>query len=210
MKIIIDCLSRISSSRHHRKYRDMMLYYLDEDGRKKICYGTDGQSINYEDTALLNYRKLEAWNLLIDEVVAFTKRHGINGVNLDNGQAWPQVMEVDVEELMRMDVDGKPAYSAADMMNGEIVIRNENYGYWNTTTMESYPNPFFIKMTRRLWELFPDFMIIGECWGGFKFENRQIILARSGVIPRLYKMPQAISSIFGKKLYKDGRVNACE
>ena len=23
-------------------------------------------------------------------------------------------------------------------------------------------------------------------------------------------MPQAISSIFGKKLYKDGRVNACE
>lgn len=42
MKIVIDCLSRISSSRHHRKYRDLMLYYLDEDGRKKICYGTDG------------------------------------------------------------------------------------------------------------------------------------------------------------------------
>ena len=119
-------------------------------------------------------------------------------------------MEVDLEELMRMDVDGQPAYSAADVLNGEIVIRNENYGYWNTTTMESYPNPFFIKMSRRLWESCPDFMIIGECWGGFKFENRQIILARSGIIPRLYKMPQAISSIFGKKLYKDGRVTPCE
>jgi hypothetical protein len=81
-------------------------------------------------------------------------------------------MEVDLEELMRLDVDGEPAYSAADVMNGEIVIRNENYGYWNTNTMESYPNPFFIKMARRLWENVPDFMIIGECWGGFKFENR--------------------------------------
>jgi len=51
-------------------------------------------------------------------------------------------------------------------------------------------------------------MIIGECWGGFMFEHRQIILARSGIIPRLYKLPMAISSLFGKKLLKDGRVEA--
>lgn len=62
-----------------------MLHYLDELGIKKICYGTDGQAINYEDTALLNYRKLEAWNLLIEEVVNFTEKHGINGIHLDNG-----------------------------------------------------------------------------------------------------------------------------
>ncbi len=49
-------------------------------------------------------------------------------------------------------------------------------------------------------------MIIGECWGGFKFEHRQIILARSGVIPRLYKLPQTICSLFGKKLHRDGRI----
>lgn len=172
MKIVIDCLTRISSSRPHRKYRDLLLYYLDEDGRKKICYGTDGQSINYEDTALLNYRKIESWNLLINEVITFAVKHGINGIHLDNGQAWPQIMEVDLEELMRLDVDGEPAYTPADVMNGEIVIRNENYGYWNTNTMESYPNPFFIKMCKKLWEAIPDFMVLGECWGGFKFENR--------------------------------------
>ena len=49
-------------------------------------------------------------------------------------------------------------------------------------------------------------MIVGECWGGFKFEHRQIILARSGVIPRLYKLPQTICSLFGKKLHRDGRL----
>ena len=89
VKVIVDCLARISSSRSHRKYRDLMLYYLDEEGKKRICYGTDGQSLNYEDSAMLNYRKVEAWNLLIEEVLNFSKRHGINGINLDNGQAWP-------------------------------------------------------------------------------------------------------------------------
>ena len=42
VKVIVDCLARISSSRHHRKFRDLLLHYLDEDGRRHICYGTDG------------------------------------------------------------------------------------------------------------------------------------------------------------------------
>lgn len=81
-------------------------------------------------------------------------------------------MELDVEELTRVDVDGTPAYSPMDFMNGEIVLRNENYGYWNTNMMEKYPNPFFIKMSKKIWEQFENFMIIGECWGGYMFENR--------------------------------------
>lgn len=71
IKIIVDCLARISSSRHHRKFRDLLLHYLDEDGRRHICYGTDGQALKYEDTAMLNYRKVEAWNMLVEEVVNF-------------------------------------------------------------------------------------------------------------------------------------------
>ena len=42
IKVIVDCLARISSSRHHRKFKDLLLHYLDEDGRRRICYGTDG------------------------------------------------------------------------------------------------------------------------------------------------------------------------
>ena len=206
MKIITDSLTRISSSRNHRKYRELMLHYLDEDGKKKICYGTDGQSINYEDTAILNYRKVESWNLLIDEVISFATKHGTDGIHLDNGQAWPQILEIDTEELTRVDADGQPAYTAADLLNGEVVIRNENCGYWNTNSMETYANPFFIKMCKKVWEAQPDFMIIGECWGGFKFENRHIIMARSAIIPRMFKLPQAICQIFGKRLFKDGRV----
>ena len=44
VKVIVDSLARISSSRHHRKYKDLLLNYLDEDGRRHVCYGTDGQA----------------------------------------------------------------------------------------------------------------------------------------------------------------------
>mmetsp|Transcript_44464 Transcript_44464/g.32571 ORF Transcript_44464/g.32571 Transcript_44464/m.32571 type:complete len:99 (+) Transcript_44464:2073-2369(+) len=98
-------------------------------------------------------------------------------------------MEPDLEELTRLDVDGQQAYSPLDFMNGEVVIRNENYGYWNTNMIEKYPNPFFIKLTKALWDRNPNFMVLGECWGGVGLEHRQLILARSGVIPRMFKLP---------------------
>lgn len=121
---------------------------------------------------MLNYRKLESWELLIDEVLNYTEKFGIDGIHMDNGQAWPQIMEPDVEELSRLDVDDQPAYSPEDFMNGEVVLRNENHGYWNSNNMETYPNPFFIKMCKKLWFHNSDLMIIGECWGGFMFEHR--------------------------------------
>ena len=89
MKVIVDSLARISSSRHHRKYKKLLLNYLDEDGRRHICYGTDGQAQKFEDTAMLNYRKQEAWDLLIDEIITYSEKYGIDGIHMDNGQAWP-------------------------------------------------------------------------------------------------------------------------
>ena len=209
VKIIVDSLARVSSSRHHRKYKDLLLHYLNEDGRREICYGTDGQAQNFMDTAMLNYRKIECWDLQIDEILTYANKHDVDGIHLDNGQAWPQIMQPDVEELKRIDEDGLPAYTPEDFMDGNVVVRNENHGYWNTNIMETYPNPFFIKLAKKCWTKRPNFMIIGECWGGFMFENRQIILARSAVIPRLFKLPITISSLFGKKLHKDGRIEKC-
>jgi hypothetical protein len=38
---------------------------------------------------MLNYRKIEAWDLLIDEVLAYVTKMEVDGIHLDNGQAWP-------------------------------------------------------------------------------------------------------------------------
>lgn len=76
--------------------------------------------------------------------------------------------------------------------------------------MEQHANPFFVKLCKQLWQKFPNFMILGECWGGYKFELRHIMLARSGVIPRLFKLPQTICSLLGKKLHSDGQLTQNE
>ena len=54
----------------------------------QICYGSDGKSVTYEDSAILNYRKKESWDLLISEIKTLIDKYNIDGVHLDNCQAW--------------------------------------------------------------------------------------------------------------------------
>lgn len=132
MRILIDGLTRVSSARPHKRYLDHVLHNLDESGKKTICFGTDGRALNFEDTALLNYRKKEVWDLFLKEVIEFTDKFGIDGIHLDNGQAWPQIMQLDVDEMYRTDCDGAPAYSDQEIFNGAVVLPNENCGYWGS------------------------------------------------------------------------------
>ena len=207
IKIIIDSLSRISSSRAHRKYRDILLRYLDLQGKLQICYGSDGKSVRYEDSAILNYRKKESWDLLITEIKTLIDKYNIDGVHLDNCQAWPQIMELDTAELYRIDVDGHPAYTSLDILNGEIVMPNKESGYWDTDLCETYANPLLIKLTKAIWNYYPNFIFIGECWLNEKFSQRHINLTKSGVIPRLYTLPIVLCEVLGKKIQRDGRID---
>jgi starch synthase len=89
IKIVIDSLTRISSARPHKKYKKYFVYRLDEHNKQVTLYGTDGRSYHFEDTILLNYRKKRVWEVLLDEIVAFKDKYGVNGIHLDNGHAWP-------------------------------------------------------------------------------------------------------------------------
>ena len=71
---------------------NILLHYLDNKGKVQICYGTDGHSVHYEDSAVLNYRKIEAWDLLVNEILDLVDKYQIDGIHLDNCQAWPQIM----------------------------------------------------------------------------------------------------------------------
>jgi hypothetical protein len=206
MKIIVDSLARISSSRAHRRYKKILLNSLDEKGKVNLCYGTDGISTSYEDTALLNYRKVETWDLLVDDILNLALKYDIDGVHLDNCQAWPQIMKINLDEMARLDSDLKPAYTLMEIMDGEIVYRDEDCGYWDSETSIEYPNPMLVKLSKKLWKNCPRFIIIGECWMTSKFVNRHINLAKSGIIPRLYTLPRTLSSVFGRKIHKTGQI----
>ena len=208
IKIILDSLSRISSSRAHRKYRNILLRYLDENGKTQICYGSDGKSVRYEDSAVLNYRKVETWDLLVEEIRLLIEKYNIDGVHLDNCQAWPQIMELDASEMYRIDIDGKPAFSPMDILNGEIVIPNTENGYWSTDTCEDYPNPLLIKLTRNIWNIYPEFIFFGECWLNEKYSQRHINLTKSGIIPRMYTLPIIICEMLGKHIQRNGTIES--
>ena len=208
MKIVIDSLSRISSSRAHRKYRDILLRYLDTQGKLQICYGSDGKSVRYEDSAILNYRKKESWDILINEIKILIGKYKIDGIHLDNCQAWPQIMELDTAELFRIDIDGKPAYTPLEILNGEIVMPNVESGYWDTDYYDSYANPLLIKLTKSVWNFFPNFIFIGECWLNEKFSQRHVSLTKSGIVPRLYTLPMILCEVLGKKIQRDGRIDS--
>lgn len=204
MKVILDSLARISSSRANRKYKNILLHYLDNNGKVQICYGTDGHSVHYEDSAVLNYRKVEAWDLLVNEILDLVDKYQIDGVHLDNCQAWPQIMEIDLNEVYRIDTDGKPAYTPMEILNGEIVTPNKESGYWDSDMCETYPNPMLIKLTKEIWKKYPSFVFFGECWLNEKFSSRHCSLAKSGIIPRMYTLPIIISEIFGRKIQRNG------
>ena len=60
---------------------------------------------------LLNYRKVEAWDLLVSEAKTLLQNFKIGGLCLSEAQGYPFIMALDTSELLRRDVDGEHYYS---------------------------------------------------------------------------------------------------
>lgn len=210
VKILLDSLTRISSSRPHRRYRDLFLHCIDDKGKVQIIYGSDGHSVFYEDTACLNYRKLESWDLLVYDLLELSAKYDIDGVHFDNCQSWPQINEVNIDEMMRIDYDEESAYSNEEILSGKIVTQEES-GFWTTDLIEEYPNPFLIKITKEVWKKKPNFIFVGESWSNrTKFNNRHVALCKSGILPRLYTLPRAIAQCLGRRIHRNGYIELCQ
>ena len=101
-----------------------------------------------------------------------------------------------------IDEDKSRRYTNYEIMNGKIVLPNEECGFWNAFDIENlsediYPNPLFIKLTKSIWEYFPDFIFIGEFNDkNLKYTNRQFILSKSGLIPKIYILPEVFSHLY--------------
>ena len=62
-------VTRISSSRPHRRYKKDLVHTIDAQGRLVAMFGTDGRSLHFEDTIVLNNRKKRVWDDLLEEVI---------------------------------------------------------------------------------------------------------------------------------------------
>lgn len=200
---VVDALERVSRRRAHRKYTSLGVMTRDERGVLVSHPGTDGRVITWEESALLNYRKVETWALLISEVKRLARDYGVRGIRLDNAQSCPPIMTMDAEELFRLDPDGVPHYSLSDILYGTVVLRNEESGYWASEAGADcrYANPFLVKLTRELWNEYPTFMVLGE-----SHFHREPQLVASGVVPHSMRVSQILASISGMSLRRDGSV----
>ena len=204
MKIFIDLLSRVSSSHYHKKYKKLLLNYMDKQGKVQILYGAQGISLNYEDNMILNYRDIDSWNLLIEDTLNLCKKYNISGIHLDNAQLWPNINSIDFDEMFREEVDepNSRRYTNYEIINGKIVLPNEECGFWNSFDIENlsediYPNPLFVKLTKSIWENYPEFIFIGEFNDkNLKYVNRHFVLSKSGLVPKIYIFPEVFSHLY--------------
>ena len=210
VKILVDCLARVSSTHYHRRYKGEEFFVMNETGKLVVCYGTDGRAIRYDDTFLLNYRKSSVWNLLVDDVLSFVQKYDVDGIHLDNAHAWPQVLVRNEVEMFRKDPDGEYHFTTQEIFDGMVVQRNEFFGFWQSSARYTYANPLFFKLCKELWKSFPDFIVVADVWSGSGLEDRVSTIPRSGPIPRMYELPVKLASIFGRRLHKNGQVDSIE
>ncbi|PHJ25551.1 glycogen [Cystoisospora suis] len=189
MKVLVEISSSVSASHPHRRYSPLLLHFEDGEGKKQVFYGGDNRGLLPQEMAVLNFRKLETWQLFVDDVKLWFKKFGIDGVRIANAQEVPQLLCVDTTALSRKDADGQFHYAAQDIVMGEVIVPHSSSlaGYWSLASLAafasspcssfrsvsslaplpgrlSYANPFYIKLCRSIWLESPDFFIIGECW----------------------------------------------
>ena len=199
MRVALQCDAAISASRPHRKYKDILARTLDIKGQAVVHAGSDGLENQWEDQQMLNYRRVETWDLLVSEAKTLVQNFGIGGLYLPDAQSYPFIMALDSGELLRRDVDGETHYTEKEMLQGEVVVANAEVGFWTTRAAKKYPNPILVKLTRALWSIAPDFTILGEShWG------RSGALARSGVVPHALDLVSAIATTLGRCVDKNG------
>lgn len=205
MKILVDATSRISIRGSHRKYRNLHCSTVDENGISNITIATDGAEQIWKDCQLLNYRKQKTWDLYIQDILQWAKL-GVHGIRIESAHSCPLILKPDINELERMDSDGQFHYDLQEILDGDYVLpfTNEAYtfGYYGTNAFErDYPNPFFIKLTSTIWQNYPEFIFTGEVY----WERHQNAII-SGLIPFSTGISQALSSVFGTGLRKDGTI----
>ena len=219
IKIFIDMLSSVSSSHFHKKYNNLNLNYIDKFGKMQCLFGTEGDSIKYEDNMILNYRDINTWNLLISDISELCEKYNISGIHLNNAQNWPQIYAVDEKEMLRVNIEDDQMirhYSNFEIINGNVVLPNQECGYWNSFNIEInrnentenddensniieniYPNPLFIKLTKNIWEKYPEFIFVGEFINNsLKYNNREYVLGKSGLVPKLNMLPEIFTYIY--------------
>eukprot|EP01138_Halocafeteria_seosinensis_P003736 gb/GECG01003819.1/.p1 GENE.gb/GECG01003819.1/~~gb/GECG01003819.1/.p1 ORF type:complete len:2286 (+),score=259.53 gb/GECG01003819.1/:1-6858(+) len=131
IRVILPLTGGVAASRYHRQYRGLTCCTLDTSGQRVTHPGSDGNENQWEDQVLLNYRKVESWDLLVDEMEILVTEYNAGGIYLADAQSFPFIFALDCSEMFRRDVDGEMHYTPEEILFGEVVLNNNEQGYWS-------------------------------------------------------------------------------
>jgi hypothetical protein len=135
MKVIVDLFDRIGSLHMAKRYRSLLLNHINSKRIFTHFHGANGKSnFSFSNTSILNYRKKEAWDLLVEEAVAFVEEFGVDGLHLDNCNLWPTMKRINKAEMYRKDADGEQAYSNHDILEGQVIDPEDDRIIWPDCT----------------------------------------------------------------------------
>lgn len=100
-------------------------------------------------------------------MITLAREHDIDTFFLQDGQSWPIILRSDQQAILRdsSQKNGVETDCLKRMMEGSIVLENEEGGYWgNAELCESgYPNPFLVKVARKMSELSDHILVCSAC-----------------------------------------------
>lgn len=163
---------------------DWRVRCYDGSGNLVVRASTDGKFGSWNDGALLNYRKLEVWEWLVDSVVKLIREFDIDGIRFDSAHAVPVMMQRN-NYPFRFN-ESRPH---EEMVEGTIIVndREDDHlittGYYDSACRDLIANPFqtfFVgAIQQALREVGKGFFVyLAECYWG-----RERYLSRSGIIP---------------------------
>ena len=85
-------------------------------------------------------------------MIIWYREYDINTFFHQDGQSWPIILEADPDA---------PPQTDYSLMEGTAVLENEENGYWTCLSAldSGYPNPFLVKIARKMNEVSSDILI---------------------------------------------------
>ncbi|MBN1533957.1 MAG: glycogen/starch synthase [Spirochaetes bacterium] len=183
IRIIVDIIPHINRRSDHLP-DELMVFTYDHEGALVPRASTDGRYGSWNDGKLLNYRKLEVWEWLVDSILTLIERFDIDGIRFDSAHAVPIMMKKNNFPFVYNN-----RRNHEEMVEGTIVVNDredEHFvttGYYDSACRDiiAVPIHYFIMLNiqRKLRQRGKDFFVyIAECfWGHERF------LTRTGIIP---------------------------
>ncbi len=183
IKVILDIIPHLNRTSDELPREYSVLTY-DHGGNLVERASTDGRYGSWDDGKLLNYRMLEVWEWLSDSIRTLIDEFDIDGIRFDSAHAVPIMMKKNNYTFMF-----HQKRSDADMLNGNIIVNDREYGHFVTTGYYdcecreriSVPLHFYLmqnieKSIKRKGKSF--FINLAECyWGHERY------LTRTGLVP---------------------------